>query len=82
MPNILVVDDKDSLRNMLIETLVEEGYRVDAAEDGTKALDLVRNKSYDLVLTDLKMPDVDGLSVLSEIKDIDGGHSDDRLRHN
>ncbi len=71
MPNILVVDDKDSLRNMLIETLVEEGYRVDAAEDGTKALDLVRNKSYDLVLTDLKMPDVDGLSVLSEIKDID-----------
>ena len=71
MPNILVVDDKDSLRNMLIETLVEEGYRVDAAEDGTKALDLVRNKSYDLVLTDLKMPDVDGLSVLSGIKDID-----------
>jgi len=52
MPNILVVDDKDSMRNMLIETLMEEGYRVDAAEDGKKALDLVSNKSYDLILTD------------------------------
>ena len=71
MPNILVVDDKDSMRNMLIETLMEEGYRVDAAEDGKKALDLVSNKSYDLVLTDLKMPDVNGLEVLTGIKNID-----------
>ncbi len=71
MPNILVVDDKDSMRNMLVETLMEEGYRVDAAEDGRKALDLVRNKSYDLILTDLKMPNLDGLEVLSEIKNLD-----------
>lgn len=71
MPNILVVDDKDSMRNMLTETLMEEGYRVDCAEDGGKAIDLVRNKSYDLVLTDLKMPSMDGLSVLSSIKEID-----------
>ena len=71
MPNILVVDDKDSMRNMLIETLMEEGYRVDAAEDGKKALDLVSNKSYDLILTDLKMPDVNGMEVLSGIKNLD-----------
>ncbi|MBN1211668.1 MAG: sigma-54-dependent Fis family transcriptional regulator [candidate division Zixibacteria bacterium] len=71
MPNILVVDDKDSMRNMLVETLMDEGYRVDAAEDGKKALDLVRNKSYDLVLTDLKMPNVSGMEVLSGIKDLD-----------
>ncbi len=71
MPNILVVEDKDSMRNMLTQTLVEEGYRVDAAEDGKKALDLVHNKSYDLVLTDLKMPNVDGLRVLSEVKETD-----------
>jgi len=71
MPNILVVDDKDSMRNMLVETLMDEGYRVDAAEDGKKALDLVRNKSYDLVLTDLKMPNVNGMEVLSGIKDLD-----------
>ena len=71
MPNILVVDDKDSMRNMLVETLMDEGHRVDAAEDGKKALDLVRNKSYDLVLTDLKMPNVNGMEVLSGIKDLD-----------
>jgi DNA-binding NtrC family response regulator len=71
MPTILVVDDKDSMRNMLMQTLTEEGYRVDAAEDGRKALDLVRNKSYDLVLTDLKMPNIDGLELLSSVKEID-----------
>ncbi|MFZ5979100.1 MAG: sigma-54-dependent transcriptional regulator [Candidatus Zixiibacteriota bacterium] len=71
MPNILVVDDKDSMRNMLVETLMGEGYRVDAAEDGKKALDLVSNKSYDLVLTDLKMPDISGLEVLTGIKNLD-----------
>ncbi|MCK4573647.1 MAG: sigma-54-dependent Fis family transcriptional regulator [candidate division Zixibacteria bacterium] len=71
MPNILVVDDKDSMRNMLTATLEEEGHRVDAAADGSMAIDLVRNKCYDLVLTDLKMPDVDGLQVLSEVKEMD-----------
>lgn len=71
MPDILIVDDKDSMRTMLTETLIEEGYRVDTASTGKKALDLVRNKSYDLVLTDLKMPDLDGLRVLTEVKEID-----------
>ncbi|KAA3632968.1 MAG: sigma-54-dependent Fis family transcriptional regulator [Calditrichaeota bacterium] len=71
MPNILVVDDKDSMRNMLTETLHEEGYRVDSASNGKKAIDLVNNKSYDLVLTDLKMPDISGLDVLSKVKDQD-----------
>ncbi|MFH1373807.1 MAG: sigma-54 dependent transcriptional regulator [bacterium] len=71
MATILVVEDKDSMRNMLTETLTEEGYRVDCAPDGRHALELVRNKSYDLVLTDLKMPDVDGLQVLSGVKDTD-----------
>jgi DNA-binding NtrC family response regulator len=71
MPNILVVDDKDSMRNMLAETLMDEGYRVDSAEDGRKALDLVANKSYDLVLTDLKMPKLDGLQVLRGVRELD-----------
>jgi len=75
MPNILVVEDKDSMRNMLTETLTEEGYRVDTAEDGNKALDLVHNKSYDLVLTDLRMPNVDGLEVLSQVKEYDADTS-------
>ena len=71
MSTILVVDDKDSMRNMLVETLTEEGHRVDAAPSGRQALDLVQNKSYDLVLTDLKMPDVDGLAVLTGVKEVD-----------
>jgi len=71
MPNILVVEDKDSMRNMLYDTLTEEGHRVDAAVDGRQAIDLISNKSYDLVLTDLKMPDVDGLEVLSRVKELD-----------
>ncbi|MDF1544224.1 MAG: sigma-54 dependent transcriptional regulator [bacterium] len=71
MPNILVVDDKDSMRNMLHQTLIEEGYRVDSANDGDKALELVRNKSYDLVLTDLKMPNLTGLEVLNGVKEVD-----------
>jgi DNA-binding NtrC family response regulator len=75
MPNILVVDDKDSMRNMLQQTLTEEGFRVDSASDGRKALELVRNKSYDLVLTDLKMPDADGLDVLSGVKEVDSDTS-------
>ncbi len=75
MPTILVVDDKDSMRNMLTETLIEEGYRVDSAPDGRRALELVRNKSYDLVLTDLKMPDVDGLEVLGSVKEVDSDTS-------
>ncbi len=75
MPTILVVDDKDSMRNMLTETLVEEGHRVDSATNGRRALELASNKSYDLVLTDLKMPDLSGLEVLSGIKDIDADTS-------
>jgi DNA-binding NtrC family response regulator len=60
---------------MLHETLTDEGYRVDSAGDGRKAIDLVRNKSYDLVLTDLRMPDVDGLEVLSQVKEVDADTS-------
>jgi DNA-binding NtrC family response regulator len=75
MPNILVVEDKDTMRNMLYETLTEEGYRVDAASNGRQAMDLVGNKSYDLVLTDLRMPEIDGLELLSKVKEFDADTS-------
>ena len=84
MPNILIVEDKDSMRNMLHETLTEEGYRVDSAANGKQAFDLVSNKSYDLVLTDLRMPEVDGLTLLNKVKELDSryvGDRHDRLRH-
>jgi len=75
MPNILIVEDKDSMRNMLHETLTEEGYRVDSAANGKQAFDLVSNKSYDLVLTDLRMPEVDGLTLLNKVKELDSDTS-------
>ncbi len=71
MPSILVIDDKDSMRTMLSQTLHEEGYQVDVVEEGKKALELARLKSYDVALTDLKMPAMDGLDVLSSLKEID-----------
>ena len=71
MPSILVIDDKDSMRTMLSRTLQEEGFQVDAVEGGPRGLELARLKSYDLALTDLKMPEMDGLQVLSTLKEID-----------
>jgi len=75
MPNILVIDDKDSMRTMLSQALSDDGYQVDTAGNGKKALELARFKNYDLAITDLKMPDVDGLQVLSRLKEIDGDMS-------
>ncbi len=71
MPSILVIDDKDSMRTMLSQALLEEGYQVDTAGNGKKALELAKFKNYDLAITDLKMPDVDGLQVLDGLKEID-----------
>ncbi len=71
MPSILVIDDKESMRQMLAKTLESEGYEVDVARDGELGLDKAREKRFDLVLTDLKLPNMDGLSVLSSFKDLD-----------
>jgi len=71
MPSILVIDDKESMRTMLSSALSDEGYNVDAVDDGKKGLDLARAKNFDLAITDLKMPDVDGLEVLNGLKNID-----------
>ncbi|MBD3168721.1 MAG: response regulator [candidate division Zixibacteria bacterium] len=68
MASILVVDDKDSMRNMLVQTLEAEGYDVDMASDGTAGVDKAKEKEFDVVLTDLKMPGMDGLEILSAIK--------------
>ncbi len=56
---------------MLSTTLSGEGHEVDSAVDGNSAIERAREKRYDLVLTDLKLPGADGLKVLSEIKEID-----------
>jgi len=62
---LLIVEDRDSLRRMLERALGEEGYEVAAAADGRAAIRLVEERPFDLVLTDLKLPDVSGLEVLA-----------------
>jgi len=67
-PFILVVDDEvDTCRN-LSDILTDLGYRVDVAHDGLTALELVRQKPYEVALLDLKMPGMDGLTLYREIK--------------
>jgi DNA-binding NtrC family response regulator len=70
MSSILVIDDKDSMRKMVAETLIEEGYNVETAATGPEGIEKARLKPFDLVITDLKMPDMDGLTVLSALKEI------------
>jgi len=63
---ILVIDDEPLMREFLEETLVRSGYGVVPVADGTVGLAEIRNNSYDLVITDLKMPGIDGLTLLEE----------------
>jgi excisionase family DNA binding protein len=67
-PRILVVDDEASIRDLLSKTLALAEYDVDVAPDGRSALDRMRVYPYDLLIADLKMPGMDGLSVIREAK--------------
>ena len=64
MSRILVVDDESLMRDFLSESLTSNGYEVDSAENGAKALELMKNESYDVILTDFKMPKATGMDVL------------------
>lgn len=64
MASILIVDDEKSIRNSLKDVLEYEGHVVEEAEDGMAALSLVRKNDYDLVLSDIKMPKLDGIDFL------------------
>ncbi|MDQ7816073.1 MAG: response regulator [Melioribacteraceae bacterium] len=66
--NILIVDDEKGLRLGTQRLLEEEGYVVSAAENGTEGLRYGTQNEYDVAVIDLKMPDIDGLDVLKEIK--------------
>jgi excisionase family DNA binding protein len=67
-PRILVVDDESSIRDLLSKTLALAEYEVDTATDGRSALERLRLYPYDLLIADLKMPGIDGLSVIREAK--------------
>lgn len=67
-PRVLVVDDEATIRDLLAKTLALAEYDVDLAPDGRAALDRLRMIPYDLLITDLKMPGVDGLTVIREAR--------------
>ncbi len=68
--SVLVVDDDDGVRFMLRELLEEEGLRVAEAADGLRALEVLAQTPYDLVVSDLRMPKLDGLGLLSRIQQL------------
>jgi two-component system response regulator AtoC len=69
--HILVVDDERVMRDSLSEWLREDGYEVVAVEDGAQALNKVHSEKWDVLLVDLKMPGMDGIEVLTEVKKFD-----------
>jgi len=67
---ILVVDDEEIMRSFLQDVLAGEGYQVDGAPTGEEAVNKASRKRYDLVITDIKMPGIDGMGVLSQVKEL------------
>ena len=67
-PRILVVDDEASIRDLLSKTLALADYDVDVAPDGREAVERLRMLAYDLLITALKMPGMDGLGVIREAR--------------
>ena len=66
--SILVVDDEAASRESLKDVLGDEGYDVTAAADGAEALELLQTAEFDVILTDLRMPGLDGLGLLREAR--------------
>jgi DNA-binding NtrC family response regulator len=66
MPDILIIDDEKAIRKTLSEILSFEGYKIDEASDGEEGLKKFRERSYDVVLCDIKMPKIDGIEFLQK----------------
>jgi DNA-binding response OmpR family regulator len=71
MTKILVIDDEPGIRDLLDTLLRRKGYDVVLAESGRKGLELFRRERPDIIVLDLKMPEMDGLTVLREIQNLD-----------
>lgn len=70
-PYILLIDDQEELLETLNEWLLFSGYRTEIAPDGHRALELIRRTRFDVAVTDLQMPGIDGIELLGLLKDHD-----------
>ena len=67
---ILVIDDEETMRSLLTDVLVDAGYNVKAVPTGEKALGEIKEDEYGVVITDLRMPGIDGVRVIKETKEV------------
>ena len=67
MTKLLIVEDEENLRDLYAEDLEESGYEVTKASNGKEAINLVRNGSYDLIIMDIRMPEMDGIETLGKV---------------
>lgn len=70
-PSILIVDDAPFIRMLLTQLLEDENYEVDTAENGELAEESVKNKKYDIICMDLRMPGISGVETIEKIRQID-----------
>jgi DNA-binding NtrC family response regulator len=70
-PKVLIVDDEERFRNTMCKLLKVEGFDASTAGSGPQALDELQQKGYDVVILDVRMPEMNGVQVLAEIRKID-----------
>lgn len=68
MPKILAVDDSKSMRQMVSMSLQAAGHQVTEAEDGAVALDIAKKESFDLIVTDINMPNMNGIELITHLR--------------
>lgn len=68
MYKLLIVDDEEKIRTLISKYAVFEGYEVTEAPDGMSAMEILRNKDFDLIILDIMMPDIDGFTVCRELR--------------
>ena len=66
---ILIVDDDENIRKVLTTILEEEGYIIESVDTGKKAIERTKRKAYNLALIDIRLPDIEGIELLTRMKD-------------